>query len=446
MRCGCPFFGKYAVYGLLLSGLGIMVAGCGGRGSSTGVSSAGAAAPTAPARPITRTLRVAALVDPTYRKLPQFSARLRGVVADASATLEREFGLALRLEAMEPWTVPEADTNEVIDRLEQVAPGGGADWVLVFSAHPPPRRARMPHVAASRYAGRYVLLTSLGRFVPEGGPRLRRAEAQGLLHAFGRTFGALPACGRGVMTQRIRAAAERGSTTFGPTNRALIEAHLTLPLAVGKGEARITPRIAATAITVLSRPGKDVDCDRPRIESRRRLLSEIVRAAESDTSGEPEGGPAPEPVSPDDGERQIVTAAMAILEQDPDAVWRACRSIAERRPEVGGRCAALAAEALDQPEVAERYLRAWLAHHPADEDAVLRLARIVGRAGDDEAARALLADAVGRNPAFIAARINLGIALARLGDFTGARAAWRAVLDREPEHSEARALLDQLPD
>ena len=92
-----------------------------------------------------------------------------------------------------------------------------------------------------------------------------------------------------------------------------------------------------------------------------------------------------------------------------------------------------------------RHLRAWLAHHPDDGEAVLLLAREVGKGGDDGAARALLARFVEAHPEHVQARINLGVAMARLGDLAGARQHWEVVLQKAPNNADARDLIEQLP-
>ena len=76
---------------------------------------------------------------------------------------------------------------------------------------------------------------------------------------------------------------------------------------------------------------------------------------------------------------------------------------------------------------------------------MLRLAKLVGRSGDDGAARGLLRRFVESHPDHLRARVNLGVALARLGDYAGAREQWEAVLQRAPGQSDARELLEQLP-
>jgi tetratricopeptide (TPR) repeat protein len=147
-----------------------------------------------------------------------------------------------------------------------------------------------------------------------------------------------------------------------------------------------------------------------------------------------------------DASGEGVAAGVAALEADDPATALAhCGPLAEHMPAGPATlCAAQAAERSDRSEDAIRFYRALLAHNPDHAGALLALARLVGRDGDDAAARALLARCVKAHPDSIEARLNLGVALARLGDLQGARATWSALLERDPKHEEAKTLLRQL--
>lgn len=396
-----------------------------------------------PAQATVRTLTVVALADESWQRVPGFEARIQTTVADASAHLAAAFGLVLDLRRVAPWDPPPGGAAPLLAALEERRLAPAADLVLAFTARPPPRRARMPDLARSRYAGRYGVLLGLARYHPD--PRTRRAaEAHALVHLVGRIFGALPDCGRGLMAERPPSTlADPAVWRFGPTNTALIEAHL--PLDGDGDDLKVGADAAARARQVLVTPGPDVRCDATTVDDRRALLAAVVTAAR--TAAAPTELLSDEPGARTQREvdRAGVDDALAMIETDPGAAYTACAPIADRAPELAARCAGRAAEELGRHDDAIRYLRAWLSRHPGDEDTLLRLAREVGRDGDDAAARALLERAVAEHPDFIDARLNLGIARARLGDYPGARAAWQAVLDRRPDHVEARRLIEQLP-
>lgn len=398
-----------------------------------------------PAQATVRTLSVVALADESWQRVPGFEARIQTTVADASAHLAARFGLVLDLRRVAPWDPPPGGAAALLAALEERRLAPAADLVIAFTAHPPPRRARMPDLARSRYADRYGVLLGLGRYHPD--PRARRAaEAHALVHLVGRILGALPACGRGVMAERPPTnPSDPAIWRFGPTNGALVEAHLDLRLDGDDAGLRVGPDTAARARQALVTPGPDLRCDMSTVDTRRALLAAVVTTARAAEAAGELLSDAPGALTQREADQTAVDDARAALEDDPGAAYATCAPIADRDPALAARCAGRAAEALGRHDDAIRYLRAWLSRHPDDEDALLRLAREVGRDGDDAAARALLERAVADRPDFVDARLNLGIARARLGDYLGARAAWQAVLDRCPDHAEARRLLDQLP-
>lgn len=405
-------------------------------------------APPDPPKPLVRALTVVALADDTWQRVPDFEARIATAITHASAHLAAGFGLTLDLRRVAPWEPPPGDAAALLAALERSDPAPAADLVIAFTARPPPRRVRMPDLARSRYAGRHAVIHGLGRYFDDPTAR-HAAEVRALLHAIGRIYGALPACGEGIMSDRpADRIVDPAAWRWGPTNTALIEAHATMPLHGPAGDGpRVGAEAAAAARQHLVAPGPDLRCDPVVIDERRALLAAVVTAAAR--ADEPEAellSDDPDGLTQPEADRAAVTEAEALLPTDPRAAWTRCAPIADRQPALAAACAGRAAEALGRHEDAIRYLRAWISHHPDDEDALLRLAREVGRDGDDGAAAALLERALADHPDFHAARLNLGIARARLGDYAAARAAWQALLARDPDHAEARRLLDQLPE
>ena len=133
----------------------------------------------------------------------------------------------------------------------------------------------------------------------------------------------------------------------------------------------------------------------------------------------------------------------ALKNGKPKLALRLCKSAAEESPQGGAaRCAALASQTLNEHLEAARYWRAHLSFFPNDRGAYLGLARNVGRAGDDDAARAILSQAVRRFPDWIDGRIELGIALYRLGQEKEARALWHSILEKDPTHPEVKQLIE----
>lgn len=399
-----------------------------------------------PPKPTVRRLTVVALADQSWSRLPGFEARIRASVAEASAFLSGAFGLELDLKRVAPWPLIEGGPaeQERLAALESAAALPAADLVLGFTADSPPRRATMSTLARSRYAGRHAVIFGMGRYHTD--PALRRAaETRAVLHAIGRIYGALPSCAGGFMSDRVPERPDRPERwRWGATNRALIEAHAPMDLRpTGEGPTRVPTAVAEAARAILVAPGADLRCDLPVADRRRALLAEVMLAAERAASGAEEE--LLSDVAPTDTTAlDAVAAVEATLADDPGGAFEVCRPIADREPSVAARCAGRAAEALGLHEDAVRYYRAWLAHHREDEQTVLSLAREVGRDGDDEAARALLAQAVADHPGFVEARLNLGVALARLGRYAEARAAWEDVLKRAPDHAEAQRLLDEM--
>ena len=82
---------------------------------------------------------------------------------------------------------------------------------------------------------------------------------------------------------------------------------------------------------------------------------------------------------------------------------------------------------------------------PKDALALKKLARLIGKAGDDQQAVTLLLRVTTLEPRDQSALLNLGIAFARLGEYAEARRAWTQLLTLNPRHQDASLLLQQLP-
>lgn len=137
-------------------------------------------------------------------------------------------------------------------------------------------------------------------------------------------------------------------------------------------------------------------------------------------------------------------ANRALSESNFKKAYALCGPEAERRPQTGSaRCAAQAAQGLENYIEASRMWRAHLAFFPDDQPAIIALARCIGRQGDDDTARAILQINVQRFPNWLDAQIELGIALYRLKQPVKARDIWRAVLKDDPNNEDAQHLLRQ---
>jgi hypothetical protein len=422
---------------LLAAGLGLLVVACGGpapRGTARDTPTDFSGRQPAP---VVQRLRAVALADERYRLVPAYEARIGDRVDSAGDYMAASFGLPVELMRVQPWRprTPHEDLESLLADLEDdPALPADADLVIAFTASAPPASARMDDVVLSRYAGRVVVVRSLTTlFEPAGQEALHRAEVLALLRGLGTVFGALPTCGDDVMADRPAfrlADPEAARAGFGDLNLGLIRAHATLDLRT-KGP-RIPVDIARRAAELLA-PGHGAvpACAADAIAARRALLAPLL-ASQAQKAAPP---------------RDDAADGLAALEAGhADEALTQCAPVADRVPESqAARCAGLAAEKLGRSDVATRYLRAFLDHHQDDREALLALARIVGRSGDDAAARALLAGWVGRHADDADAWLNLGIAAARLGDYAGARQAWETVLRLAPDRADARDLLRRLP-
>ena len=132
----------------------------------------------------------------------------------------------------------------------------------------------------------------------------------------------------------------------------------------------------------------------------------------------------------------------ALRANQPSAAYQLCLEHAESQPQSGAaRCAATAAQMQAMYPEAIRMWRAHLSFHPKDRTAILSLARCVGRSGDDDGARAILAIAIQELPDWADAYVELGIALYRLSQVRNARAAWQKALELDSKHEDALRLL-----
>jgi len=427
----------------------MVLAGCGGPARAP---EEGSAVDLSGARPLPeiQRLRAVALVDGRYRRIPNYDQRVGDRLDAVSDHLAARFGLPLDLLSVRPWTPPR-ETGEVeallaeIEEADAAKPGGlapEADLVIVFTAQPPPRRPKMQNLVRSRYAERFIVARSLtSLFPPEAVAALHQAEVVALLHGIGRVFGATPTCEGTIMADEPAFLGQPPPLDLGrwlPLNLALVRAHATLDLRHAGRGSKIPGDIAARALELLASAPPAVErCAGPRLTEREALLRSVTKHR-----------PAPEKPAPEANEaarRRVPGGLAALAAGDAARAFAACEPAAAMEPASdAARCAGLAADRLGRSRDAARYLRAWLAHHPGDEDVVLALARVIGRDGDDRAARALLEGFVSAHPKNVRARVNLGVASARLGDLDAARAQWEAVLRRDPGNADARELLDQL--
>lgn len=404
--------------------------------ASAATLSTGCTAPVRPDRsastrpaPTTQRLKVLAVFDDGFGKLPSVRARIGDRIDGASDALALTFGLYLDLVEIRPWHPKVGEDSEaLLQELEKIPPGA-FDLIVGFTAMPPPRRPLNSDLSRSRYAGRHMLVRNLAQFFEaEDRAGLQAAEIASIKHGLGQIFGALPACGHAIMGLRPALTA-RAPRRWSPLNLALIRAHATLDLRQSSA-SRVPKDIASKAVALLAK-ASDAErrCASGRLDRRLELLGHVAEAK-------------PEPVPPVDP----LQAGLDLLKAgDFKGALSVCGPVATAKPE--GRapwCAGLAADGLGRSVEAIRFLRAYMAHHPNDETVIVQLARQIGRSGDDQGARALLERYVAEHPAHVLARLNLGIAKARAGDLEGAREAWLGVLKYAPGHEDATRLLKQL--
>lgn len=440
--------------------------GCGGAPPAERPSAATPSSSTpqpAATRPISRTLSVVALIDSRQQRVPDHEAIIQGRIAALSAGLTEAVGMAARLDGVEPLPdAPLVSLERRLGELEQRLTDGPAlppaDLYVAIVADPLPDQPVMTDVVVSRYGGRIVVMRALAAAFDAADDAARLAAEQALLlHGIGRIFGAVDACGPFIMGRQppvAWASPALRPLRWHPLNLALIQLHESMPLPEGAAQAEISPALAADAAARLKAPlpSEIQRCSYGSLERRRRLLQAIAEAtppAAKDSAPKdsaPKASPPKTPAAKSPAPAGLDEGLAALESERWQAAYDLCRPLADAFPQSEApRCAGLAAEQLDQPQIAIPLLRAHLAHHTADDTIMLRLARLIGRTGDDGAARALLEGFVARNPNAIKARLNLGVAYARLGKYDEARAQWEAALRIDPESETARKLLDQLP-
>lgn len=429
--------------------IALVAAGC--SGAPVNPSSPAFIAPPVSPSPVVQRLEIVVRVDSRYAKVPGFNERLADRFGSVSDHMAARFGLPITVVRIERWaTDPNVtDIEQLLVALEEVD-DPMADLVFGITSAPAPLRPRVTDYAHSRYAGRHAVVRSLSARIPADDPEgLHRAEVTLILNALGRIFGALPACGPVIMTNAALNVHTLPQALvvhrWTPYNLALVGLHASIDLrrrtAAGP---RVPKNVARRALAQLDDASSDVRrCAGRRFEPRRALLAALLEDIVP-ASPPPQlvVGPA---LGVDDAKR--LSAAQRAIDEGRAADGLAdCAEIATRAPaSEAPRCAGIAAELVGDANAAVRHLRAYLTHHPGDGDVVMRLARILGRSGDDGAARALLEGFVAARPNHVPARLNLGIAYARLGKYAAAREMWQAVIDRSPDHADARALLSQLP-
>ena len=368
-----------------------------------------------------RTLALAIRLDARYALVAGAEERARQSIAAASAALA-PVGLGLAIRSIRVAAVPEprASALRLLDAVEQ-STDPEADVTVLFTALPAPAPTRDEHVAG-RYTGSALVVRSMTLFFePEDTAGLADAETRLLLQGIGTIFGAVAFCDDPLMAGRFPPT--DALPPFQSRNVALIRAHRSLDLR-RSARPRLSAAIAREALNLLTRaqPAERRCAARELAEREKTLLAVLT--------------PTPSPPA--------LPAAPA--NESPEAAWTRCQSAAQTAPDSeAARCAGLAAVAIGRTDEAIRYLRAWRAGHPDDLEAMLGLARTLGRLGDDGAARALLEEFATAHPEAVLAWLNLGVAEARLGRLPRARAAWQHVLRLDPDHADARLLLSKLP-
>ena len=189
--------------------------------------------------------------------------------------------------------------------------------------------------------------------------------------------------------------------------------------------------IAQELLTITSLPKRETSClNSVSAEGHRQLWRDL--AGEIDpTTNEPTLVPS-----------FLEKGRRALRRNDPRTAYKLCSEHAERTPQSGAaRCAATAAQVQELYPEAIRMWRAHLSFHPQDRPAILALARCVGRSGDDDGARAVLALATRDHPNWADVRVELGIALYRLSQVAAARSQWEQAIKLDPKNKDAARLL-----
>lgn len=399
--------------------IGLCLAACAGRRAAPVASplDTGALTPV----PLVQRLTVVAYADPRWQLLPNHRDRIGQRIDATSDQLLARVGIRLDLREVRPWPTAVNDIDRALDALEAEEAARDADLVLLFTANPVRGRADLALLEGSRYTGRYAVVRSLTPYLGDDPVWLHAGEVALVQRAIARIHGALRICGAGVMGAGAGLLNKRREAwAWHPRTLALVRAHARLT----RLQRKVPPDAAKAALEALRPTGP---CDRVAVEARRKVLTALAT-----------------PPAPDNADR-IAAGEAALAAGKPREALELCAPVAEATPEQGAGCAGHAALAADEPIAGIRFLRAHLAHHPADEAAVLALARAVGREGDDAAARSLLARYVERNPEHVEARLNLGVSLARMGDYAAARRAWERVLELAPGHPGATKMLSRLP-
>lgn len=372
-------------------------------------------------------------LDPNLGRPDIVRQRASALLAAVGDRLVNQFGLELQIKRFVPWEAPYPTLTAALEGLTtRVDERTDLHFGFLLTSAQSVRVAS-PRVE-SRYLGPALVISpiALGGSARSRGAR-GAADIRALLQGIGTIFGALPACGDTVMSDDTH----RKSTPsfqWGPTNARLIRLHSALDLARAR-EGGLPPDLAQRASKHLGQPGADLRCDRRGHLTRRlRVVAEIL-APRIQAAAQAPSRPS----------TSISDGLAALAARDYRTALARCRPAAESDPTgPATTCAARAAEALGETTLAIRFYRAALANGRKETALRLALARLVGRAGDDAAARALLETCVTDDPGSVKAWLNLGVARARLGDLQGARRAWRTVIELAPDHREAKSLLRQL--
>jgi tetratricopeptide (TPR) repeat protein len=138
----------------------------------------------------------------------------------------------------------------------------------------------------------------------------------------------------------------------------------------------------------------------------------------------------------------LVTHARNRVWRDEVTLWSDVTAKAPRR-ERGWNDLALALEAAERRDEAERYYRRALELAPDYEYALVNLGRLVGQSGRLDEARALLERALRVNPNGPEALTNLGAVRLGQGDTVAAVLLWRHALEVAPAAPEPRRALER---
>ncbi|MEE2787334.1 MAG: tetratricopeptide repeat protein [Myxococcota bacterium] len=393
--------------------------------------------------PLIQTIQVVALADPGYEQLPAYRQRIGDSLDSLSDVFLMTFGIRLNLMSIGRWPLKSnAKLSELLEQLQRDHPVPEADLVIGWTAHPALRSQQMSDRVLSQYSRRHMVIRHLGSLFPNERHQQHSAELDALLYGVSRIFGAIGTCPPYIMSARARDQVSPRVPRWRPINLRLIRIHSTIDLRSG-GPPPLD--ILRRAMRQFDGPDAPSTCPSESVVSHHKAMLEMLTKPTEPKQTPPKV--EKENLASKARVRQHIEAGRKALKAGDDSkALRICQPIAREIPDSGAAlCAAKASESLGNQPLAIKYYRAHLAFNPTHLESLARLARLVGRLGDDDAARALLERALPLAPDDIELRINLGVAYARLGEYDEARKHWMHALTVNPQHSDARKLLRQLP-